>query len=71
VTGRYSATSRKVRGEAGRGPGSGIEEYDLVSVGGVTDAPGGDVRIVARIRYGPDPAGPKARILTWEESGPR
>jgi hypothetical protein len=71
VTGRYSATSRKVRGEAGRGPGSGIEEYDLVSVGGVTDAPGGDVRIVARIRYGPDPAGPKARILKWEESAPR
>jgi hypothetical protein len=71
VTGSYSVTSRMVSGEAGRGPGSGIGEYDLVSVGGVTDAPKEIVHVVARIRYGPDPAGPKARILMWEESVPR
>lgn len=71
VTGRYSVTSRRVGGEAGRRPGSGIEEYDLVSVGGVSNDPEGNVRVVARIRYGPAPAGPKARILKWEESGPR
>lgn len=71
VTGRYSVTARKAGGEAGRGPGTGIEEYDLVSVGGVGDATGGDVRVVARIRYGSDSAGPNARILKWEETGPR
>jgi len=73
VTGRYSVTSRK----AGPGivPGTaavpGVEEFDLVSVGSVTDLPDGDARVVARIRYGPDPDGPRARILKWEESGPR
>jgi len=71
VTGRYSVTSRRAGAEIGPGPGAGFEEYDLVSVGGVTDLPDGDVRVVARIRYGPDPAGHTARILKWEESGPR
>ena len=73
VTGRYSVTSRKAGAEIGHAPGAapGFEEFDLVSVGGVTDLPAGDVRVVARIRYGQDPAGPKARILQWEESGPR
>jgi hypothetical protein len=71
VTGRYSVTSRKAAAEIGPGPASGFEEYDLVSVGGVTDLPDGDVRVEARIRYGPDLAGPKARIIKWEESGPR
>jgi hypothetical protein len=71
VTGRYSVTSRKAGAEIGPGPASGFEEYDLVSVGSVTDLPAGEVRVVARIRYGPDLAGPRARILKWEESGPR
>ena len=73
VTGRYSVTSRKAGVEIGRGSagGSGFEEYDLVSVGSVTDLPEGDARVAARIRFGPDPAGPRARILKWEESGPR
>jgi hypothetical protein len=66
-------TSRKAVAETGPAPGAapGFEEFDLVSVGGVTDLPAGDVRVVARIRVGQDPAGPKARILRWEESGPR
>jgi len=73
LTGRYSVTSRKAGVEIGRGSagGSGFEEYDLVSVGSVTDLPEGDARVAARIRFGPDPAGPGARILKWEESGPR
>jgi len=71
VTGRYSVTSRKVGGEIGSNPGSRFEEFELVSVGGVTDLPAGNVRVVARIRYGPDLAGSRARILKWEESGPR
>jgi len=71
VTGRYSVTSRKAGTEIGAGSASGFEEYDLVSVGSVTDLPAGDVRVVARIRYGPDLPGQKARILKWEESAPR
>ena len=73
VTGRYSVTSRKAGAENGTGSagGSVFEEYDLVSVGSVTDLPGGEARVVARIRVGPDRAGPRARILKWEESGPR
>jgi len=73
LTGRYSVTSRKAGVEIWRGSagGSGFEEYDLVSVGSVTDLPEGDARVAARIRFGPDPAGPRARILKWEESGPR
>lgn len=73
VTGRYSVTSRKAGAEIGpvSGNGSGFEEYDLVSVGSVTDLPVGDVRVVARIRYGSDPDRRKAHILKWEESGPR
>ena len=71
VTGRYSVTSQKAAAGNAPDPGPGFEEYDLVSVGSVTDLPVGDVRIVARIRYGPDFPGPKVRILKWEESGPR
>jgi hypothetical protein len=71
VTGRYSVTSRKTGAEIGSGAASGFEEYDLVSVGSVTDLPGGDVRVVARMRYGSDPNRQKAHILKWEESGPR
>ena len=71
VTGRYSVTSRKSGAGIGPGAASGVEEYDLVSVGSVTDLPGGDVRVVARIRYGPDLPGPRVRILKWDESGPR
>jgi hypothetical protein len=71
ITGRYSVTSQKTA--AGNVPGSGIgfEEYDLVSVGSVTDRSAGDVRVVARIRYTPDLPGRNVRILKWEESGPR
>jgi hypothetical protein len=71
VTGRYSVTSQKAATGNVPGPGPGIEEYDLVSVGDVTYLPVGDVRVVARIRYSSDPAGRKAHILRWEESGPR
>jgi hypothetical protein len=71
VTGRYSVTSQKAAAGNVPGPGSGIEEYDLVSVGSVTDLSVGDVRVVARVRYRSDPAGRKAHILRWEESGPR
>jgi hypothetical protein len=73
VTGRYSVTSRKAGAEIGpgSGSGSGFEVYDLVSVGGVTDEPEGKVRVAARIQYGPERGVPRARILKWEESGPR
>jgi len=73
VTGRYSVTSWKTGAEFvhGSGSGSGFEEYDLVSVGIVTDLPAEDVRVVARIRYGFDSQGRKAHILKWEEFGPR
>ena len=73
VTGHYSVTSRKAGADIAPGHGAvpGFEEFDVISVGSVTDLPVGDVRVVARIRYGPDPAGPRARILKWEESGPR
>ena len=73
VTGRYSVTSRKAGAEIGLGPGAvpGFEEYEVVSVGSATDLPDGDVRVVARVRYGPDLSGPRARILKWEESAPR
>ena len=71
VTGRYSVTSQKAAAGNAPSPGTGIEEYDVVSVGSVDDLPGVDVRVVARIRYAPDLSGPKSRILKWEESGPR
>jgi len=73
VTGHYSVMSRNAGAEVGTGSagGSGFEEYDLVSVGSVTDRSAGEVRVVARIRYAPDLPGPKARILKWEESVPR
>ncbi|MHB1012359.1 MAG: hypothetical protein ACYC37_05580 [Desulfobacteria bacterium] len=71
VMGRYSVTSRKVVVGNVAGPGAVFEEVDLVSVGSVTDLPDGDARVVARIRYGPDHAGARARVLKWEESGPR
>ena len=73
VTGRYSVTSRNAGAEMGTGSagGSGFEEYDLVSVGSVTDRSAGDVRVAARVRYAPDLPGPKARILKWEESALR
>jgi len=64
VTGRYSVTSRKAAAENG----SGFEEYELVSVGGVTDLPDGDVRVVARVRFGPERGRPRARIVKWEET---
>ena len=67
VTGRYSVTSRKIAVENG----SGFEEYELVSVGGVTDLPEGDVRVVARVRFGPERGLPRARIVRWEETVPR
>jgi len=71
VTGRYSVTSRRIGGETGADPGSGFEEYDLVSVGSVTDLPAVDARVEARIRFRPDPGRHKVHILKWEESAPR
>jgi hypothetical protein len=71
VTGRYSVTSQKAAAGNAPSPGTGIEEYDVVSVGSVTDRSAGEVRVVARIRYAPDLLGQKARILKWEESAPR
>ena len=73
ATGRYSVTSRIAGAEYGTGSvgGSVFKEYDLVSVGSVPDLPDGNARVVARIRVGPDRAGPRARILKWEEYGPR
>ena len=71
VTGRYSVTSRKSTTEIGPGTAPGLQEYEIVSVGSATDLRDGDVRVVARVRYGSDPEGPRARILKWEEHGPR
>lgn len=73
LTGRYSVTSRKAGAGTGDGSagGSGFEEYDLVSVGSVSDLSDGDARVTARVRYGHGLHGQKARILKWEESGPR
>jgi hypothetical protein len=71
VTGRYSVMSRKTVVRNVSAPGAGFEEYEVVSVGGVSDIPDGNVRVVARIRYSPDLPGPKARIVKWEESAPR
>jgi len=71
VTGRYSVTSRKAGAEIGPGPASRFEEFDLVSVGSATDLHDAEARVVARIRYGPERGAPRARILKWEESGPR
>jgi len=71
VTGRYSVTSRIAGAKTGSGFTAvlGFEEYDLVSVGSVTDRSVGEVRVMAKIRYSPDLPGPKAQILKWEESG--
>ncbi len=71
VTGRYSVTSRKAAAGGGPAPGTGFEEFELVSVGGVADLPDGEARVTARIRYSPGLPGPRARILKWEESAPR
>ena len=73
VTGRYSVTSRKAGAENGPAPGAatGFEEFDLTSVGGVIDLPEGDVRVVARVRFGPERGVLMARIVKWEETVPR
>ena len=73
LTGRYSVTSRKAGAGTGDGSagGTGFEEYDLVSIGSVTDLSDGDARVAARVRYVPGRAGPRARVLKWEEYGPR
>jgi hypothetical protein len=71
VTGRYSVTSQKAAAGDVPGPGAGFAVYDLVSVGSVTDLPDGDARVVTRIRFGLEGDGLRARILKWEEHGPR
>lgn len=71
VTGQYLVTSRKVGTGTVSAPTTGSEEYELVSVGSVTNPPSGEVRVVARIRYAPGLPGPKTRILKWEESAAR
>jgi len=55
----------------GRGAVPGFEEYDLISVGSVTDLPVRDVRVVAKVRFSPEPGVSKARIVLWEETEPR
>jgi hypothetical protein len=71
VTGRYSVTSKKSTAEIESGTAPSIQEYEIVSVGSATDLRDGDVRVVALVRYGHDPERPRARILKWEEYGPR
>lgn len=71
VTGRYSVTSRKTAAGSAPAAGAGSEEIEIVSVGGVADLPGGEARVMARVRFRPGLPGPGARILKWEESGPR
>jgi hypothetical protein len=71
VTGQYLVTSRKAGTGTVSAPPTGSEEYELVSVGSVTNPPSGEVRVVARIRYAPGLPGPKTRILKWEESAAR
>ena len=73
VTGRYSVTSGSAVPEAGAvtGAGPGFEEYDLVSVGSAGDSADAEVRVVAKVRYGPERGGRRARIVKWEETGPR
>jgi hypothetical protein len=71
VTGRYSVTSIKSTAEIGSATAPSIQEYEIVSVGSATDLRDGDVRVVARVRYGPNPERPRARILEWEEYGSR
>ncbi len=71
VTGQYLVTSRKAGTGTVSAPTTGSEEYELVSVGSVTNPPSGEVRVVARIRYAPGLPGPKTRILKWEESAAR
>lgn len=75
ATGRYSVTSRRIGrpgDAAGAGKNSGFEDYLLVSDGSATGAAGAGFRVRAEVRYGPFPGpGARARILKWEESGPR
>lgn len=75
ATGRYSVTSRRIDGAAempGAGKRPGFEDYALVSEGSAIGPLGARYRVRAEVRIGPFPApAPRARILRWEESGPR
>lgn len=71
---RYSVTSRRTASgkEAGAGGESGYEDYTLVSEGIVPGTPGARFQVRAEVRYRTLPAHPpRARILKWEETGPR
>ena len=73
ITGRYAVTSRRTDAGIVPGPGAvpGFEEFDLVSVGSVTDPNDAEARVVARVRFGPERGVPRTRILKWEETEPR
>lgn len=75
AAGRYSVTSRRTYGAA-QAPDarkkSGFEDYELVSEGSASGRIGTKYRVRAEVRIGPFPASAqRARILRWEESGPR
>jgi hypothetical protein len=81
--GRYAVTSRRIGkadGATGNGRGIAYEGYSLVSEGSVPGAFWGTFQVRAEVRFvrvpgerGKEPMGPetRARILKWEETGPR
>lgn len=75
ATGRYSVISRRIDGaseapRAGKKPG--FDDYALVSEGSASGGVGARYRVRVEVRVGPFPVpAPRARILRWEESGPR
>ncbi len=75
ATGRYSVTSRRIDRKAessGVAPAPGFSDYLLVSEGSAPGFSGAGFRVRAEVRVGPFPApSARARILRWEESGPR
>lgn len=75
ATGRYSVTSRRIEQtgeESGPARQPGFEDYLVVSEGSAPGAFGARFRVRAEVRVGPNPtAASRARILRWEESGPK
>lgn len=75
ATGKYSVTTRRIERKAessGVATATGFSDYLLVSEGSAPGISGTGFRVRAEVRFGPFPAqAPRARILRWEESGPR
>lgn len=75
ATGRYSVTSRRIERESGASAAAkapGVADYLLVAEGSAPGATGARFRVRAEVRFSPFPASSaRARILRWEESGPR